>query len=66
MTMDQSKITTIDLLRNGVVEDDAVFCGSTDDVLTDEGWQQMVKAIENKHDWDLIVSSTLQMSVSMK
>ncbi len=56
----KSNITTIDLLRNGVVEDDAVFCGSTDDLLTDQGWQQMVKAIENKNDWDLIVSSPLQ------
>ena len=41
-------------------EDDAVFCGSTDDKLTDQGWQQMVKALENKNDWDLIVSSKLQ------
>ena len=57
---DKSIITTIELLRNGVVEDDAVFCGSTDDALTDIGWQQMVKAIENKNDWDLIVSSPLQ------
>lgn len=56
----KSTITTIDLLRNGVVEDDAVFCGSTDDLLTDQGWQQMVKALENKNDWDLIVSSPLQ------
>lgn len=56
----KSNITTIDLLRNGVVEDDAVFCGSTDDLLTDQGWQQMVKALENKNDWDLIVSSPLQ------
>lgn len=56
----KSNITIIDLLRNGVVEDDAVFCGSTDDMLTDHGWQQMVKALENKNDWDLIVSSPLQ------
>ncbi len=57
---DKSTITTIDLLRNGVVEDDAVFCGCTDDVLTDHGWQQMVQALDNKNDWDLIVSSKLQ------
>jgi len=55
----KSAITTIDLLRNGVVEDDAVFCGSTDDMLTDQGWQQMVKALDSKNDWDLIVSSPL-------
>jgi len=56
----KSNITTIDLLRNGIVEDEAVFCGSTDDLLSDQGWQQMVKALENKNDWDLIVSSKLQ------
>ena len=56
----KSIITTIDLLRNGVVEDDAVFCGSTDDMLSDQGWQQMVKALEGKKDWDLIVTSSLQ------
>ena len=56
----ETTITSIDLLRNGVVEDHAVFCGSTDDVLSDKGWQQMVKAIESKNDWDLIISSPLQ------
>ena len=56
----KSTITTIDLLRNGIVEDNAVFCGITDDVLTDKGWQQMVKALESKNDWDLIVASPLQ------
>jgi len=56
---DATKITSIDLLRNGVVEDEAVFCGVTDDVLTDHGWQQMVTALDGKNDWDLIVSSSL-------
>ena len=43
-----STTTIIDLLRHGEVENDAVFCGSTNDVLTDNGWQQMVKSLENK------------------
>ncbi len=55
-----SLITTIDLLRHGEVEGDAVYRGSTDDPLTDTGWQQMVAALKNKKDWDLIVSSPLQ------
>ena len=58
--MTSTSVTTIDLLRHGEVENDSVFCGSSDDVLTDHGWQQMVKALENKHEWDLIVSSPLQ------
>ncbi|WP_299873997.1 histidine phosphatase family protein [uncultured Cocleimonas sp.] len=55
-----STTTIIDLLRHGEVENDAVFCGSTDDVLTDNGWQQMVKSLENKGEWDLIVSASLE------
>jgi len=55
-----SLITTIDLLRHGEVEGDAVYRGSTDDLLTDVGWQQMVAALKDKKDWDLIVSSPLQ------
>ncbi len=55
-----STTTIIDLLRHGEVENDAVFCGSTNDVLTDNGWQQMVKSLENKGDWDLVVSASLE------
>lgn len=55
-----SNITTIDLLRHGEVEGNAVYRGSTDDPLTDAGWQQMVIALQDKQDWDLIVSSPLQ------
>ena len=52
--------TRIDLLRHGEVENDSVFCGSTDEILSDYGWQQMVKALENKSDWDRVVCSPLQ------
>lgn len=55
-----SEKTTIDLLRHGEVEGDATYRGSTDDELTDHGWHQMVKAIENKNQWDIIISSPLQ------
>ncbi len=60
MSSTTSTTTIIDLLRHGEVENDAVFCGSTNDVLTDNGWQQMVKSLENKGDWDLIVSASLE------
>jgi alpha-ribazole phosphatase len=53
-------VTTIDLLRHGELENERVFCGSTDDHLSDKGWQQMVKALENKNDWDLIITSPMQ------
>jgi len=56
-----SSITVIDLLRHGELEgDEDVFRGSTDDSLSDYGWQQMVNAIENKDGWDIIVTSPLQ------
>ena len=58
--MTSTSVTTIDLIRHGEVENDSVFCGSNDDVLTDHGWQQMVEALENKNEWDLIVSSPSQ------
>jgi len=56
----KQSITTIDLLRHGEVEGDEVYRGITDDSLTDSGWQQMVTALENKKDWDLIITSPLQ------
>lgn len=52
--------TIIDLIRHGEVEGDAVYRGSTDDALTDHGWLQMVGALENKNDWDIIITSPLQ------
>ena len=55
-----STTTVIDLLRHGEVEGDAVFRGSSDDVLSDEGWQQMQNALADKGDWDVIITSPLQ------
>lgn len=55
-----STTTIIDLLRHGEVEGTDVFRGSTDDELSDNGWQQMQDALENKHGWDVIVTSPLQ------
>ena len=57
----QGAVTVIDLLRHGEYEgDEDILRGSIDDRLSDYGWQQMVTAIENKDDWDYIVTSPLQ------
>lgn len=59
--MSDKNITTfIDLLNHGDVEGDAVYRGSTDDALSDLGWQQMVASLENKNEWDIIITSPLQ------
>ncbi|MEE9339651.1 MAG: histidine phosphatase family protein [Methylococcaceae bacterium] len=51
-------ITTVDFLRHGEVAGGSYYRGSTDDLLTELGWQQMNHAVANKH-WDYIVSSPL-------
>jgi broad specificity phosphatase PhoE len=43
--------TLIDLLRHGEPEGGRMFRGSQDDPLTNAGWEQMRKALENIH-WD--------------
>lgn len=55
-----SETTIINLLRHGEVELSGVFCGSTDLALSDNGWSQMQKAVENEEGWDRIISSPLQ------
>jgi len=50
----------ITLLRHGEVELGNVFCGSTDPVLSDAGWAQMQKSVENEESWDKIITSPLQ------
>ncbi|RVU83937.1 alpha-ribazole phosphatase [Leucothrix sargassi] len=55
-----SETTMITLLRHGEVELGNVFCGSTDPALSDNGWSQMQKAIEDEEAWDKVLSSPLQ------
>ncbi len=55
-----TKTTTIDLMRHGEVEGGNRFRGSTDDPLTELGWQQMRQTLEPGNDWTQIVSSPLQ------
>ena len=54
-----SNSTTIELLRHGELEGGDIFRGSTDDALTDNGWQQMVSALGDKSEWDIIITSSL-------
>lgn len=49
---------TVDFLRHGEVKGGSYYRGSTDDPLTDLGWQQMESAVA-KQRWDYIVSSPL-------
>jgi len=58
-SVDGHSPTIIELLRHGELEGDDTFRGSTDDALTDGGWQQMVAALDNKNEWDIIITSPL-------
>ncbi len=51
--------TTVDFLRHGEVAGGSYYRGSTDDPLTEHGWQQMQEAVAARH-WDQIISSPLQ------
>ncbi len=56
-------VATIDLLRHGECEGGAVYRGSTDLPLNDNGWQQMCAALphpQREFPWRHIVSSPLQ------
>jgi alpha-ribazole phosphatase len=52
-------ITSIELLRHGVLEGDDTFRGITNDALSDNGWEQMVSALKDKDEWDIIITSPL-------
>ena len=52
-------MTLLGLLRHGDVQGGPCFRGSTDDPLTQEGWQQMWQATEQNYDWDQVVTSPL-------
>ncbi len=51
-------LTTVDFLRHGEVEGGSYYRGSTDDLLTKQGWQQMEQAVADQH-WDQVISSPL-------
>jgi len=51
--------TTVDLLRHGEVAGGRCYRGSSDDPLTEIGWQQMQHKLPESQTWDLIISSPL-------
>jgi len=53
------KATTVDLLRHGEPLDGRKFRGSTDDRLSEQGWQQMRAAVAEQTGWQQIVTSPL-------
>lgn len=53
-----SNTPQVDLLRHGEVQGGVCFRGSTDDPLTDTGWQQMRDATHQAH-WDQVITSPL-------
>ncbi|MBF0357269.1 MAG: alpha-ribazole phosphatase family protein [Magnetococcales bacterium] len=52
-------VGVVDLLRHGEVEGGACFRGSTDDILSKNGWQAMESAARKSAPWDQIVTSPL-------
>lgn len=58
--MSDFSVTTIDLLRHGACEGGEIFRGSTDVVLSEQGWRQMRAAVAELGGWTHIVSSDLQ------
>lgn len=62
--MSQLPTTTIDLLRHGQCEGGHIYRGTTDVLLTEEGWQQMEQrcALVLPH-WDAVVSSPMQRCI---
>ena len=59
VTQSAASVTTIELLRHGALEGDDTFRGITDDALSNNGWEQMVAALDGKNEWDIIVTSPL-------
>jgi alpha-ribazole phosphatase len=50
----------IDLMRHGEPVGGKRFRGTTDDPLSDSGWQQMRTALGSDNHWDIVVSSPLR------
>ncbi|WP_068829905.1 alpha-ribazole phosphatase family protein [Pseudomonas sp. BMS12] len=50
----------LDMLRHGATLAGPGFRGSSDDALSEQGWQQMHQALAGQGPWDLVISSPLQ------
>lgn len=52
--------TIIDLIRHGETTSGNCYLGSTDSLLSENGWQQMRAATSGLTPWDIIISSPLK------
>lgn len=60
ITVSTEACVQVDLLRHGVTQAGQAYIGSSDSLLTDDGWHQMEQTLSKSQDWDLVVSSPLQ------
>ncbi|CAA0101968.1 Adenosylcobalamin/alpha-ribazole phosphatase [Halioglobus japonicus] len=59
MSSQSDLVTTVDLLRHGACEGGEIYRGSTDVVLSAQGWQQMEQATMQAAPWQRVVTSPL-------
>jgi alpha-ribazole phosphatase len=52
-------VTTVDLMRHGACEGGEIYRGTTDVVLSTEGWRQMEQATAQAPRWQCVVTSPL-------
>ncbi len=57
---EQAGETLIDLLRHGEPVGGSRYRGQQDDVLSEQGWQQMWNAVQGRAGWQQVVSSPLR------
>ncbi|MDM3871414.1 histidine phosphatase family protein [Porticoccus sp. W117] len=60
MASNECLITRVDLLRHGHCRDGEILRGTTDSLLSDNGWQQMHQTVEPHNDWQQIICSPLK------
>ncbi len=58
--IDTHPMSLVDLLRHGTPVGGRRYRGSLDDPLSDEGWEQMWRAVGEETPWDVVVSSPLR------
>ena len=50
----------LELLRHGETEQGGGLRGSLDDALTEQGWAQLRRSVQEAGPWDRLISSPLQ------
>lgn len=60
MSVTETEPTRITLLRHGEPVGGPRFRGSTDDPLSERGWEQMHEAVDTGNHWDVVLASPLR------